>query len=245
MYHVTTDNQFPYHVYGSQQESRHGGDSESRPLRTDRRARVVFRRRRGERLHRGGSEESQYLYVNNTNGSLARFDKRTGQSQNITPSLVRSGGLAGHLATQKYRFPWTSPLVFSPVEQGTLYYGAQVLLKTVDGGLNWQEISGDLTGDTRKDKSPPTSRSRPTTRANSATASSIRSRPLRLSAGLIWTGSDTGLIHLTRDGGKTWSNVTPPGLAAWSKVTQIEASHFEPGTAWAAVDRHRREDYRP
>ena len=62
---------------------------------------------------------------------------------------------------------------------------------------------------------------------------------------MIWTGSDTGLIHLTRDGGKTWSNVTPAGLAPWSKITQIEASHFEPGTAWAAVDRHRLEDYRP
>jgi len=69
--------------------------------------------------------------------------------------------------------------------------------------------------------------------------------PSPLRAGMVWAGSDTGLIHLTRDGGKTWTNVTPPGFAAWSKVTQIEASHFEPGTAWAAVDRHRREDYQP
>src|SRR5665811_1648778 len=69
--------------------------------------------------------------------------------------------------------------------------------------------------------------------------------PSVLNRDLTWAGSDTGLIHLTRDGGKTWANVTPPGLAAWSKVTQIEASHFDPGTAWAAVDRHRREDYQP
>src|SRR4029079_10608742 len=69
--------------------------------------------------------------------------------------------------------------------------------------------------------------------------------PSPVAAGVIWVGTSTGLIHLTRDGGKTWSNVTPPNLPVWSKVTQIEASHFEPGTAWAAVDRHRREDYRP
>ncbi|MEO8373143.1 MAG: hypothetical protein ABI806_28415, partial [Candidatus Solibacter sp.] len=245
MYHVTTDNQFPYHVYGSQQDS----GTAAIP------SRGRFGQIDAREWYSVGGAESGYIavdpknhnivYVNNTNGSLARFDKRTGQSQNITPSLVRTGGFAGTIAEQKYRFPWTSPLVFSPVESGTLYYGAQVLLKTIDGGLNWQEISGDLTGDTRKGRSAPTVAVTPENARELGFGVIYTIAPSPLSAGLIWVGSDTGLIHLTRDGGKTWSNVTPPGLASYSKVTQLEASHFEPGTAWAAVDRHRREDYRP
>ena len=140
MYHVTTDNQFPYHVYGSQQDS---GT-----------AAIPSRGRFGQIDARDwysvGGAESGYiavdpkdpniLYVNNTNGSLARFDKRTGQSQDITPVITRSGGPTATISTQKYRFPWTSPLVFSPVDKSALYYGAQVLLKTIDGGL---ELAGN------------------------------------------------------------------------------------------------------
>jgi hypothetical protein len=244
MYHVVTDNQFPYHVYGSQQDS----GTAAIPSRTDH-GQIDARD-----WYSVGGAESGYIavdpknhnivYVGNTGGSLARFDKRTGQSQNITPWPVR-GGAFGSISTQKYRFPWTAPLVFSPIEPDTLYYGSQYVLETTDGGLTWQEISGDLTGDTRQDKAAPTV---PVTPENArelgfGVVYTIAPSPLR--AGMVWAGSDTGLIHLTRDGGKTWANVTPPGLAAWSKVTQIEASHFDPGTAWAAVDRHRREDYNP
>ena len=244
MYHVVTDNQFPYHVYGSQQDS----GTAAIPSRTNH-GQIDARD-----WYSVGGAESGYIavdpknhnivYVGNTGGSLARFDKRTGQSQNITPWPVR-GGSFGSISTQKYRFPWTAPLVFSPIEPDTLYYGSQYVLKTTDGGLTWQEISGDLTGDTRQDKAAPTV---PVTPENArelgfGVVYTIAPSPLR--AGMVWAGSDTGLIHLTRDGGKTWANVTPPGLAAWSKVTQIEASHFDPGTAWAAVDRHRQEDYNP
>jgi photosystem II stability/assembly factor-like uncharacterized protein len=245
MYHAITDNQFPYHVYGSQQDS---GTAAVRS-RTDH-GQIDARD-----WYSVGGAESGYiavdpknqniLYVGNTNGSLARFDKRTGQAQNVTPWPVRGGGAFGSISTQKYRFPWTAPLAFSAIEPDTLYYGSQYLLKTTDGGLTWHEISGDLTGDTRKDRAALTA---PATVENArelgfGTIYSIAPSPLR--AGMVWAGSDTGLIHLTRDGGKTWANVTPPGLAAWSKVTQIEGSHFDAGTAWAAVDRHRREDYKP
>src|SRR4029077_15006885 len=121
---------------------------------------------------------------------------------------------------------WTPPIVFSPVEPDTLYFGSQVLLKTTDGGLNWQEISGDLTGDTRKDKTPIAG---PVTTANAREAGygviySIGPSPLR--AGMVWVGSDTGLIHLTRDGGKTWKKVTPPGLPGWSKIGMIKRPRF-------------------
>ena len=245
-YHVITDNQFPYWVYGAQQDS--GTAS------------VASRTNHGEIDARDwesvGGEESGYIaidpknpnivYAGDTTGTLNRFDKRTGQAQNITPWPMRGGGLSGNISQQKYRFPWTAPLIFSPVEPGTLYYGSQYLLKTTDGGLSWREISPDLTGDARKDK--PVSESEPVTPENARARGygviySIA--PSHLNAATIWVGSDTGLLHLTRDGGKTWENITPKGLPDWSRVTQIEASHFDPATAYAAVDRHRREDYKP
>ncbi|HXB68441.1 MAG TPA: hypothetical protein VNY05_09365 [Candidatus Acidoferrales bacterium] len=250
MYHVVTDNQFPYSVYGSQQDS---GT-----------AAVYSRTDHGEIDARDwysvGGAESGYiavdprnqhiLYVGNTNGALVRFDKRTGQSQNITPWPVR-GDRAGSISAQKYRYPWTAPLVFSASEPDTLYFGSQYLMKTTDGGLTWHEISADLTGDTRKDTraaAPSVGENRPVTADNARELGygviyTIAPSPLK--AGMVWVGSDTGLIHLTRDAGKTWQSVTPPGLSAWSKVTQIEASHFDPAVAYAAVDRHRVEDYKP
>jgi photosystem II stability/assembly factor-like uncharacterized protein len=225
-YHVIADNQFPYFVYGSQQDS---GT-----------AAVASRTGHGQVDARDwfgvGGAESGYIaidqrdpnifYVGNTNGSLTRFDKRTGQAQNIAPSLERGGfGPNADISQQKYRFPWTAPLVTSSTEPDTLYYGSQYLLKTTDGGLTWQEISPDLTGNPR------------------GVLYSIAPSPLK--PGMVWTGSDTGLIHLTRDGGKTWENVTPKGLPEWSNVTHIEASHFDAAEAYAAVDRHQMDDYKP
>jgi photosystem II stability/assembly factor-like uncharacterized protein len=241
-YHVITDNQFPYFVYGSQQDS---GS-----------AAVASRTNHGQITERDwfsvGGGESGYIaidpkdpnivYAGNTNGRLIRFDKRTAQGQTITPwpELDERGDISEH----KYRFPWTAPLVFSPLEPNTLYYGAQYLLKTTDGGLNWQQMSPDLTGDTRKDRTP----------AGPPAVENAKSRgfgviysiaPSPLKAQVIWTGSDTGMIHVTRDGGKTWADGTPKGLSDWSKITHIEASHYDPAAAYAAVDRHRLEDYKP
>jgi photosystem II stability/assembly factor-like uncharacterized protein len=238
-YHVITDNQFPYHVYGSQQDSGTVG----LPSRTDHGFVTEYDR------FNVGDAESGYIapdpkdpnisYVSNTYGSLKRFDKRTSQGQIITPWPAQSFGL--DISQRKYRFPWTAPLVFSPVDNA-LYYGSQYVLKTADGGLSWQEISPDLTG---ADKN---------TATGEVTVENAKLRgygviysiaPSPSIATEIWAGSDTGLIHLTRDGGKTWSNVTPPGLSDWSKITHIEASRFHPGTAFAAVDRHRLDDYQP
>ncbi|MCU1233877.1 MAG: hypothetical protein JWP63_1844 [Candidatus Solibacter sp.] len=242
IYHVTTDNQFPYHVYGAQQDS----GSIALPSATNHHtidARDWYTVSAGEAGYVAVDPKNHNIvYCGNTAGSLARYDKRTGEAQNITPWPLRS---LGNPSVAKYRFPWTPPLVFSPTEPNTLYFAAQVLLKTTDGGLHWQEISGDLTGDTRKDKTPLAA---PVTTANAREAGygviyTIGPSPLR--AGMIWVGSDTGLIHLTQNAGKTWQNITPPNLSAWSKIAMIEPSHFDPAEAWAAVDRHRLDDYRP
>jgi photosystem II stability/assembly factor-like uncharacterized protein len=245
MYHVITDNRFPYVVYGSQQDS----GTAAVPSRTNHG--MIDAR---DWFSVGGAEsgyiaidpkDNDILYVGDTSGSLSRFDRRTGQAQNITPWPLRSGGPMGSIALQKYRYPWTPPLVFSPVEQDALYYAAQVLLKTTDGGLTWKEVSPDLTGDTRK---TPTAAPGTVTPENAIAAGygviyAVAPSPLK--GGLIWAGSDTGLLHVTEDGGQNWQNVTPKGLLPWSRVTHIEASHFDPAEAWATVDRHRTEDYQP
>ena len=245
MYHVAVDNAFPYNVYGAQQDS----GTVMLPSRTNH-GYIADRD-----LGSVGGAESGYiaadpldqniLYVGNTYGSLTRFDKRTAQGQNVSPAAMPTG-LAGSIADRKYRFPWTSPVVFSPTERGVLYFGAQVVLETRDGGLNWREISPDLTGDTRAGQPNPKGLVPAVETAKAQGFGVIYTiAPSPLTKGQIWAGSDTGLIHLTRDGGKTWANVTPPGIPDWSKITHLEASHFEAGEAWAAIDRHRRDDYKP
>lgn len=245
MYHVITDNRFPYAVMGSQQDS---GT-----------AAVMSRTDHGEIDARdwfpvGGAEsgyiavdtkDDNILYVGDTVGTLERIDRRTREAQIVTPSPIHTGGPAGSIAIQKYRFPWTAPILTSRAEPGAVFMGAQYVLKSVDGALTWSEISPDLTGDTRTDKSQaPASVTRETAiGAGFGVVYSIALSPLN--PAVIWAGSDTGLLHVTRDGGKHWDNVTPKGLPIWSKVSQLEASHFDPAVAYASVDRHRMEDYKP
>jgi len=251
-YHVTTDNQFPYVVYGAQQDT--GA------------AAVVSRTDHAQITPRdwfpAGPSESGYLvvdpnnpdiiYLSGTFGTVARFNERTGLSQDITPWPAIAWESEVH--EHKYRAPWTPPLVLSPVDATTLYLGTQYVMKTVDGGLHWETISPDLTGATgdghegkdKKAPSPPT-QGPPTIeeakRAGYGVVFTIAPSPLNRD--LIWAGSDTGLIHLTRDGGKNWKDVTPRGLSDWSKISLIEASHFDPAVAYAAVDRGRLDDQTP
>ncbi len=242
MYHVTTDNHFPFRIYGAQQDA---GTVCITSRSND--GTITFRN-----WHPVAAGESGYIapdprnpnivYGGDTYGGMYRFNRITGQSQVISPSPLAEFGTP--IPQRKYRFTWTSPIVFDPHDPHTIYYGAQVLLKSRDGGLHWAAISPDLTG------ALPRSQRKPG-QPNIGDAASqgwgviytIAPSPVR--PGMIWVGSDDGLIHITTDGGKKWENVTPPGLRPWSKITMVEASPFNPGEAYAAVDCHRLDDVAP
>ncbi|HYL92452.1 MAG TPA: hypothetical protein VEW69_04780, partial [Alphaproteobacteria bacterium] len=245
LYHVAVDNQFPYHVYGAQQDS---GSVDTTSRGND--GSITFRD-----WHPAGAGESGYivpdpadpniLYGGGTYGELFRYEKRTGQVEDISPNAIRT---FGDISRSKLRFTWTSPLAFSSTKPSSktpraLYFGSQFLLKSTDQGKSWQQISPDLTG-----SDPNVSREGPTTVENALARGYgviYTIAPSPLDSEQIWVGTDTGLIHFTRDGGKTWSNVTPPGLKPWSKVSMIEPSHFDTETVYVALDRHRMDDTAP
>ena len=216
LYHVTTDNQFPYVVYGAQQDS--GG------------AAVLSRTDHGQITPRDwflpGGSESGYLvvdandpniiYLSGTYGSVSRFNKHTGFSQDVTPWPANA--FDAEINGRKYRDPWTPALVRSPLDPTRLYLGTQYVMTTVDGGLHWETISPDLTGSTNEKLSssssePQANRVAPTLEGRQTRRlwCCIYDRAIAANRDLIWVGSDTGLIHLTRDGGKNWKDVTPPG----------------------------------
>jgi photosystem II stability/assembly factor-like uncharacterized protein len=232
LYHVAVDDQFPFWVYGAQQDS--GSVA------------IISRSDFGQISYRdwysAGAGESGYIapdpldpsivYGGDTYGGLLRFDKRTGQAQDISPCpLLRS--VADPIATSQCRFTWTSPLVFSAENPRALYFGSQFLLKTLDGGQSWTQISPDLTRNAASKSSEPAR----------GVIYTIAPSPVKGSE--IWVGTDNGLIQLTMDEGQHWQNITPRGLLPWSKISLIEASHFDSGTAYAAIDRHRVDDYSP
>ena len=230
-------------MYGAQQDS----GSAAVPSRTDH-GQITPR----DWFPAGGSEsgyiapdpnDPNIIYLSGSYGTVARYNKRTGFSQDVTPWPVPAFG--SEINVRKYRDPWTPVLIFSPADSTTLYLGTQYVMKTVDGGLHWQAVSPDLTGSKQQagDKAEG-----PTTIENAKQRGYgvvFTIAPSALNRDTIWAGSDTGLIHLTRDGGKTWKDVTPTGLTAWSKISFIEASHFDPAVAYAAVDRSRLDDQTP
>ena len=229
-YHVATDNRFPYWVYGAQQDS----GAAATPSRGKYRSLNFHDWRPME-----AGDENGYVAPDPLNpevvygGFVTRQDLRNEQIVQVPPGLTQ---------TEKLRRTWTLPLVFSPLDAHVLYFGSQILFRTADGGNSWKAISPDLT---REDPGVPSNLDAAT--AADAPAEKRRGviytiAPSSVQPGEIWAGTDDGQIQLTRDEGKTWSNVTPAELTPWSKVTHIEASHFDAGTAYAAVDRHRLED---
>ena len=255
MYHVVTDNQFPYLVYGAQQDS----GSVAIPSRTDH-LQITARDWITTSATEGGyfavdPNDPNILYDSDAYGAVERFDRRTSLSQNIAPwpvvplasapsSLPWASVAGATIAERKYRAPWTPVLVFSPVDKKTLYLGTQYVMATTDGGLHWQQISPDLTGAVAAKMKMPGPPSVADARERGfGVVTAIAPSPLMQSE--VWAGSDTGLIHITLDGGKTWADVTPKGLTAWSNISMIEVSHFDRGEAYAAIDRHEVDDYRP
>ena len=186
---------------------------------------------------------SQIVYAGSYDGLLTRQDKRTGQSRNINAWPDNTMGYG--VEAMKYRFQWSFPIVFSPHDPKTLYIGSNVLMKTTNEGQNWEVISPDLT---RNDKSKMGTSGGPITQDNTSveyycTIFTIIESPV--GKGVIWTGSDDGLVHVTRDGGKKWDNVTPPGMPEWIRINSIDASPHDAGTAYVAATNYQLDDFRP
>ncbi|MCJ7465332.1 MAG: glycoside hydrolase [Maribacter sp.] len=232
LYHVSTDNQFPYWVYGGQQESGAIGTASR-----GNGGQISFRDWMGV-----GADEYAYVAPDPKNpdivfgGRVIRFDKKTGQSQNVSPEILRSGEI---------RYLRTMPLLFHPADETMLLFGTSVVWKTHDGGQNWQAISADLTR--KQAEIPPSVGDFKTAEMNSMPQRAIvyALGPSSLDKDIIWAGTDDGLVHLTTDGGANWKEVTPPSLTSWDKISQIDAGHFEKGTAYIAVNAIRKDDMRP
>jgi photosystem II stability/assembly factor-like uncharacterized protein len=231
-YHVITDNQFPYWVYGGQQESGSIGTASRSDF-----GEITFRDWTTVGVEEYGYVAPDPLHPNLIYGGKATvFDRNTGQTRDVSPVVLRTG---------KYRFNRTAPLIFSPVDPHILYLGSNVLFSTRDGGNSWQIISPDLT---REDPGVPETlgpfvADDPAKGKHRGVIYSIAPSPKDVN--LIWAGTDDGEIQVTRDGGKNWQNVTPPELTPWSKLAQIDASHFDTPAAYAAVNRFRLDDLHP
>jgi len=242
-YHVTTDTAMPYRVYGPQQDSGTVAiASRSDDGSID----------RSDWYDVGGGEagyiapdprDPNIVYAADYQGNITRYDRRTGQVKAITeqPELSDAHGAAN----LEHRFQWTAPVMLSPHDPNTLYHGGERLFKTTDGGVHWQTISPDLT---RNDKEKQKVSGGDITLDDSGTEYydtifALAESPL--TRGLLWVGTDDGLIQLTQDEGKTWTNITPKDLPEWSRVSQIDASPHDAGTAYVAVDRHQFDDLHP
>ncbi|HJT81697.1 MAG TPA: hypothetical protein VJ719_10900, partial [Chthoniobacterales bacterium] len=232
LYHVTADNAFPYRLYSGQQESGSVG--------------IVSRGNDGAITFRDwqpvAAEEYGYVVADPLDpdivygGKLTRYDRRTDQGQSILPVPLR---------TKDFRMIRTQPIVFSPVDPHLLFFSGNTLWQTRDRGDTWKQISPDLT---RKSYDLPASIGKYRDEA----AKEARQRgviytiaPSPLDVKRIWCGTDDGLIHLTTDGGKNWTDVTPPTVSAWHKISLMDAGHFDANTAYAAVNTLRLDENRP
>jgi photosystem II stability/assembly factor-like uncharacterized protein len=248
-YHVATDNQFPYRVYGTQQDN----TAISVPSRT----------------HKGtipwsdcytvGTSESGYIAVHPDNpnivvsgaigsspgggGNLLRYDHSTGQIRIVTiwPELTTGYGAKD----MKYRFQWTYPILFSPHDGNMLYVAGNIIFRSTDQGSSWAPVSPDLT---RNDVSKMEPSGGPITKDTSGaetygTVFALVESPLQ--KGLLWAGSDDGLVHMSQDGGATWHNITPPQLPEWTLISMIEASPHDAASAYLAATRYKLDDNRP
>jgi photosystem II stability/assembly factor-like uncharacterized protein len=241
-YHLAADDRFPYWIYSGQQDS----GTVAIASRSDYGA-LSFRE-----WHPVGGEERDYdipdpadpetVYCSSLGGTLARFDGRTGQSTAISPHVENT---YGKRATDlKYRYTWITPLAVSPLPPYALYMGSQYLFRSTDRGASWSIVSPDLSGAV------------PGTKGCSGEITNENARPcgfgviysIALSSkreGEIWVGTDDGRVEFTENVGKSWSDVTPAGLPPWSKIASLDLSPLEAGTAYAAVDNQRFDDFHP
>jgi photosystem II stability/assembly factor-like uncharacterized protein len=248
-YHLAVDNRKPYVVYGTQQDnssiavparSRHGGIlwSDCWIAGTGESGYIAVR-----------PDDPDIVYVGAIGSSpgggncLQRYDHRVRQIRLITtwPEYMGGYGAIDH----KYRFAWTYPIVISPHDPHTLYIGGNIIFRTTDEGQHWEAISPDLT---RADPATLQPTGGPINRDSIgaevyATVFAFIESPHE--PGVFWAGSDDGLIHLSRDGGLTWQNVTPPDLPEWTLISCIEPSPFDAATVYVAATRYKLDDYHP
>lgn len=245
-YRVALDNDFPYNIYGAQQDNST--------------VRIASRTNEGsigtaDWWDVGGGESgwiaphpdnSNIVFAGSYGGFLTRYDHRTKQLRNV--NVYPDNPMGGGAETMKYRFQWNYPILFSPHKlegKWPLYAGGNILFRSLDEGQSWSAISPDLT---RNDKSKQGSSGGPITQDNTSveyysTIFTVSESPI--TAGVIWVGTDDGLVQITRDGGKTWTNVTPRDLPQVAQVNAIEASPHDAGTAYFAATAYKSDDYKP
>jgi len=244
-YHVAADTRRPYWVAGAMQDlGTAQGPSDS--LKGSIHVTDWHGVGGGEAGHVvSDPSDPNIVYAGEYLGIITRYDDRTGESRNVSAWPENPSGHGGE--DMKYRFQWTAPIAGSPHDPKVIYHGAQVVFRTRDGGQSWEAISPDLT---RNDKSKQKWTGGPITGDNTGvetycTVFAIAESPKQ--KGLIWAGSDDGLVHVTTDDGKNWKNVTSamPGFPEWGTVSIIEPSPFDANTAYVVVDAHRLDDNQP
>ncbi len=241
-YHVTTTNHFPYRVCGAQQDN----STLCGPSRADGGI-------GNSDWYDVGGGESGYIavrpdspnvvYAGSYGGYLTRFDEKTREARNINP--WPDNPMGHDAADAKYRFQWTFPIVISPHNPGTLYVGSSVVFKSTNNGQSFSPISPDLTRHDPRTLGPsggPITKDQ-TSVEYYATVFTIAESPRQ--AGVIWAGSDDGLVHVTRNAGKSWTNITPPGMPEFARISLIEASPHAAGTAYVAANRYQMDDLKP
>jgi photosystem II stability/assembly factor-like uncharacterized protein len=242
-YHVAVDNRWPYRVYGAQQ------DNTTIAISSRDDDGVIGRQ---DWYEVGGGEsgfiapdpkDSEVVYANSDSGQMTRYDHRTNNMRDVSVyPLDVSGNGAANL---QFRLQWTEPLFVSLHDSNVLYTAAQFVIRSPDQGRTWKTISPDLT---RNDKSKQQPSGGPITLDITSveyydTVFALAESPRQ--QGLLWAGTDDGLIHLTRNDGQTWENVTPKDMPPWSMVSLIDPSPHDAGTAYAAIDRHKLDDLKP
>ena len=240
LYHVATTAEFPYDVCGAQQDDGTACVPSGRAFNM----RALYSAGGGEAGYVAPDpKDPNIFYGGDQAGIITRYDRRTGATRSITVYPLFFSGMPA--SALKERWQWTFPIVFSPVDPKILYTSSQHLFRTVSQGQHWEAISPDLT---RNDPATLGDSGGPITKDQNGpeiygTIFSIA--PSRHDANTIWTGSDDGLVYVTRDGGKHWSNVTPPDMRSFNRVSMIEASPNDPGAAYVAAKRYQMDDRTP